>query len=137
MNISREARLTGRQGSDGADPLPPQPSSSRHIALQPLYEDVTTRTIAYEPTSPHFFTANQLLSRYDENHKFRAFGAERRPNSHPNMTEVFLRANSMKWFAAKRRGMTDKKAPGKEVYAEVGKKDASIVDVDQELEALF
>ena len=46
------------------------------------------------------------------------------------VTEVFSRANSLKWFAAKRRD-------GREIYAEVGRKDASLVDVDQEVEALL
>ncbi|KAG8899516.1 hypothetical protein FRB99_006685, partial [Tulasnella sp. 403] len=57
----------------------------------------------------------------------------------PSLTEVFSRAGSGKWFAAKRRvdansGMTD--SSKREVYAEIGKKDASLVDVDHEVDSI-
>ncbi len=54
----------------------------------------------------------------------------------------------MKWFAAKRRTDSESKTKASwfggaegphrlEVYAEVGKKDASLVDVDHEVDALL
>lgn len=63
---------------------------------------------------------------------------------YPTVSEVFARANSLKWFAAKRRASEaeeendrTEKVYSKEGYAEVGRKEASLVDVDQEIDLLM
>ncbi|KAG8931219.1 hypothetical protein FRC01_001669 [Tulasnella sp. 417] len=118
-NLRSEDKLVGRAQSVDTT-MPERTSNTRHVIYDPNTE-VASSSLAYNSRSPHYSTAKQLFISY------------------PAVSEVFARANSSKWFAAKRKtgdaeeeNNQNERVYYKEAYAEVGRKDASLVDVDQE-----
>ncbi|KIO29914.1 hypothetical protein M407DRAFT_20977 [Tulasnella calospora MUT 4182] len=123
-NLRSEDKLVGRAQSVDTT-RPERTANTRHVIYDP-HTEVTSSSSAYDSRSPHYSSAKQLFTSY------------------PTVSEVFARANSLKWFAAKRKSSDagegndqTEKVYSKEAYAEVGRKDASLVDVDQEIDLLM
>ncbi|KAG8878155.1 hypothetical protein FRB97_002749 [Tulasnella sp. 331] len=128
---SCEAILTGKsQPSDAATQEPQYLANTRHI-LCDVRRDVTTCSVGFESTSPHFFASKQILSRF------------------ATMHEIISRTDGLRWFAARRQitkgsdggdlaGDKLVRRPGEfEIFAEIGRKDASLVDVEREVDAIL
>ncbi|KAG9029570.1 hypothetical protein FRB95_005199 [Tulasnella sp. JGI-2019a] len=126
-----ERILTGKsQPSDVASQGQNAPNSTRHI-LCDVHRGATTCSVGFESTSSHFFTSKQLLSRF------------------PAMHEIMSRTDSSQWFAAKRQlteesggrdsaeGGSARRTEEIEVYAEISRKDASLVDVEREVDQIL
>ncbi|KAG8995649.1 hypothetical protein FRB90_000130 [Tulasnella sp. 427] len=123
-NLRSEDKLVGRAQSVDTT-RHERGSNTRHIIYDPQAE-IASSSSSYNSRSPHYSSAKQLFAGYS------------------TVSEVFARANSLSWFAAKRKANEfeddvnePQKVYAKEVYAEVSRKDVSLVDVDQEIDLLM
>ncbi|KAG8927118.1 hypothetical protein FRC02_008444 [Tulasnella sp. 418] len=113
----RESHLTGRTTTSEQDQ---SSNRGRNIVLSTTPFGLTTCSPGFKSTSPHLFSVQGLLSQYDM------------------ALEVFSRStNDQRWYAGKKKNPSDKGSITARGFVEVGRKEASLVDVDRELDLVL